>query len=67
MLGKGEKGKGNRTPINRLHLIHRKRSPFSSRRRLKNKQYYKYGDNKTEQKFKEYWESVRERGKGKGE
>lgn len=34
---------------------------------IKNKQYYKYGDNKTEQKFKEYWENVRERGKGKGE
>ncbi len=26
---------------------------------LKNRQYYKYGDNKTEQKFKEYWDKIK--------
>lgn len=26
---------------------------------IKNKKYYEYGDNKTEQKFKEYWEQIK--------
>jgi putative ATPase len=26
---------------------------------LKDRQYYKYGDNKTEQKFKEYWDKIK--------
>ena len=26
---------------------------------LKNRQYYKFGDNKTEQKFKEYWDKIK--------
>ncbi len=26
---------------------------------LKNRQYYKYGDNKNEQKFKEYWDAIK--------
>ncbi|MEE1073891.1 MAG: replication-associated recombination protein A, partial [Acutalibacteraceae bacterium] len=26
---------------------------------IKNKKYYNYGDNKTEQKFKEYWDAIK--------
>ena len=31
---------------------------------LKNRQYYKYGDNKNEQKFKEYWDAVKKEQNG---
>ena len=29
--------------------------------RIKNKKYYKYGDNKTEQKFREYWDNIKKK------
>ena len=32
---------------------------------LKNKKYYEYGDNKSEQSFKAYWDAVKERNKNK--
>ena len=38
-----------------MHYVNQQYLPDN----IKNKKYYEYGDNKSEQKFKEYWEAVK--------
>ena len=38
-----------------MHYVNQQYLPDS----IKNKRYYEYGDNKTEQKFREYWENIK--------
>lgn len=38
-----------------MHYVNQQYLPDS----IKNKRYYEYGDNKTEQKFREYWDNIK--------
>ena len=45
-----------------MHYVNQQYLPDN----IKNKKYYNYGDNKSEQKFKEYWDAVKEKTNRKG-